>query len=252
MLCLYPMKNIRTPIIAANWKMHKTRAEASSFVEKILHAGSLPEDKQIIIAVSPTLLETMKEKTEGTNIVVAAQNMFYEEQGAFTAEVSPLQLKDIHVFTVLIGHSERRHIFGETDELIQKKIHTAVNHGIIPLFCLGETLEEREAGNAEHVVRKQLSEGLQGLNEKERKKVIVAYEPVWAIGTGKTATPEQAEEMHAVLRNELPEETRILYGGSVKPENAQELIDQPSIDGFLVGGASLEPETFKEIIEVSV
>ena len=188
---------------------------------------------------------------EGCAVASAAQNMFFEEQGAFTGEVSPLQLKNAGVTHVLIGHSERRHIFGEGDEMLNKKLLAAEKHGLTPVFCVGETLEQRKAGEDVRVVTGQLTRGMEGLKPATVEQMVVAYEPVWAIGTGENATPEQAQEMHLVVRKHLPELTRIVYGGSVKPANAEELFSQPAIDGFLVGGASLSAADFRKIIEAA-
>ncbi len=239
----------RIPLFAGNWKMNKTVAEAESFIEELIAPG-LPGEREYLIAASPTLLPAMVQAIGDAPIKLAAQNMFFEEQGAFTGEVSPLQLLDIGVSYVLVGHSERRHIFGEDDELIKKKLISAEKHRITPVFCIGETLDQRQAGEAAKTVLSQLRSGLSGLTSATIEQMVIAYEPVWAIGTGKIATAEEAEEMHALLRAQLPESTRIIYGGSVKPENCQALIGQPSIDGFLVGGASLEMASFRKIFSI--
>lgn len=236
----------KIPILAANWKMHKTAQETTDFIAQFTQF-ELPKRPEYIIAASPILLYDLGKNCANTPIQPAAQNMFYEEQGAFTAETSPLQLKDAGIAHVIIGHSERRHMFNEDNALLNKKMHTAQNQSITAIYCVGETLDERQNGKAQAVVEQQLTEGLAGLSPETLKSTIIAYEPVWAIGTGETATPEQAEEMHAYIATLVPEETRILYGGSVKPENAEELFAKPSIDGFLVGGASLEPKSFFEI-----
>lgn len=240
---------MRTPLIAANWKMHKTADEAKKFVTSLMEKG-LPEGKEVLIAPSYTLLPVMHDAAHVSGILLAAQNMFYEEQGAFTGEISPIQLKDAGCTHVLIGHSERRHVFGEDDELLNRKMLACEKYKLTPVFCVGETIEERKAGKTEEVVLGQYEKGTNGLSEELIKMMVVAYEPVWAIGTGEVATPDQAEEMHALLRKQLPDETRILYGGSVKPENAQELFEKPSIDGFLIGGASLEVDDFHAIAQV--
>lgn len=237
------MENARKPLIAANWKMHKTQKEVEEYFQNFDSQGV-----DVVIAVSPALLYAA---VGAANSNIAAQNMYVEEKGAFTGETSPLQILDAGVSHVIIGHSERRHVFGETQELLTQKLLVAEKHGLTPIYCVGETLEQRNAGDAERVVLEQLHKGIDGLQYETIENMVIAYEPVWAIGTGETATAEQAEAMHAVLRAELPDSTRILYGGSVKPENAAELFAQPSIDGFLVGGASLEPQTFMEIIAVA-
>ncbi len=196
------------------------------------------------------------EELKGSNIWVAAQNMYYEKEGAFTGEVSPIQLKDAGVTHVILGHSERRHIFGENDEMINKKVRAALDHGLLPILCIGELLEEREKGETEKVCKHQVVEGYKGLSKEEALKVTIAYEPVWAIGTGKTATPEDANQVHAFIRKvlaelydqELAEKTRIQYGGSVKPENIDALMAQEHIDGALVGGASLKLDSFTRIV----
>lgn len=236
------------PLIAANWKMHKTQEEARAFIDTFL-GQPLPDDREVLFAASPTLLPVMSEFLFHREVLLAGQNMHFEDDGAFTGEVSPLQLKDTGATHVILGHSERRHIFGEDNEMLNKKLRAAEQHGITPIYCVGETLEQRNAGNAQTVVQEQLSRGLEGLSDEFKKTLIIAYEPVWAIGTGETATPEQAQEMHAAIRTQLPN-TRLLYGGSVKPDNAHELITQPDINGFLVGGASLDPESFRNIVTV--
>lgn len=236
-------------LIAANWKMHKTQEEARAFIDT-LFGQELPDDRGVLIAASPTLLPVMGELLFHRDVLLAGQNMHFENEGAFTGEVSPVQLKDTGATHVILGHSERRHIFGEDNQLLNKKLHAAQQHGITPIYCVGETLEERKSGNAQTVVQEQLEKGLDGLSKEFTKRLIVAYEPVWAIGTGETATPEQAQEMHETIRAQLPD-TQLLYGGSVKPENAKELIAQTDINGFLVGGASLEPDTFRAVIDAS-
>lgn len=242
---------MRTPIIAANWKMHKTRAEVEDFVAQFAK-NVLPEDREVIIAASPTLLATLADavNASGVHINVAAQNMYFEESGAFTGETSALQVHDAGATHVIIGHSERRHLFGEDNVLLNKKLVMALHHQLTPIYCVGETLDEREGEAAEEVVREQLNNGFSGLTQEMIENMIVAYEPVWAIGSGESATPAQAEEMHAMIRTMLPEKTRVIYGGSVTPDNAAELFAQPNIDGFLVGGASLEPESFAHIVNV--
>ena len=235
--------------------MNKTVPEALSLVKELKERVSDVSDRDILVCPPFTSLFAVFKEIEGSNVLLGGQNMFYEERGAFTGEISPLMLKDVGCSYVILGHSERRHIFGEDDELINKKVVSAVRHGLIPILCVGELLEERERGETEKVVERQLKRGLAGLTSSD--DFVVAYEPVWAIGTGKTATPEQAQEVHEFIRGVLSElfgrekadEVRVLYGGSVKPENAKGLISMPDIDGALVGGASLNAESFSKIVK---
>ena len=246
---------MRRLLIAGNWKMHKTVQEAVELVRELKELVSDVKDRDILVCPPFTALYAVSRELEGSNIALGAQNMFYEEKGAFTGEISPLMVKDVGCSYVILGHSERRHIFGETDELINKKVLSAVNHGLIPILCVGETLQEREEDKTKEVIERQVKEGLKGLNETS--EFVIAYEPVWAIGTGKTATPELAEKVHSFIREILAEmfgkekadSIRILYGGSVKPENAAGLMSQPNIDGSLVGGASLKAESFAKIVK---
>jgi len=243
--------------MAANWKMHKTVPEAISFLDTFVPlAKGIPQDREIVIAPPFTCMETVCRALRGRkNIHVAAQNMHYEEKGAFTGEISPVMLSDLGVSMVILGHSERRHVFGESNGLIAKKVVSALSHDIKPIFCIGETLEQREAGDTVNVLETQLSEGLADVSASDMDNVIVAYEPVWAIGTGKTATPDQAQDAHRAVRlwisehfnSGIAEQIRILYGGSVKPENVNELMALPDVDGALVGGAALDPESFAAI-----
>ena len=245
---------MRNYYIAGNWKMHKTRAEAAELA-KALVAGLKDGRHKYLIAPSFTLLETVAPIVRGTNIRLGAQNMAEAEQGANTGEVSVLQLKDLGVETVILGHSERRHNYHEDDALINKKVRLALQHGLEVILCVGELLSEREAGKAESVCETQTVEGLKGVQTAELPRVVIAYEPVWAIGTGKTATPEDADAIHAHIRAVIgklyggDEAARIIiqYGGSVKPENAKELMAKENIDGALVGGAALKAETFTPI-----
>ncbi len=242
-------------VVVANWKMNKTRDEAVSFVRDIKNA-QLKDKRKVIIAAPFTLLYTVREELKDTEIFLSAQNMYYEDKGAFTGEISPIQILDAGAQYVIIGHSERRHIFSESDELISKKLKSAVNHKLIPIFCIGEKLKDREEGNTFNVIERQMREGLSLLNEEDIRNVIFAYEPVWAIGTGVNATPEQAEEVHCYIRNLLEKNylksdaknVKILYGGSVTPENASLLMSKEHIDGLLVGGASLKADSFIRII----
>ncbi|MFH0875213.1 MAG: triose-phosphate isomerase [archaeon] len=245
---------MRTPIMAANWKMYKNESEALDFVKKFKPLVSDAKNVEIIINAPYTLLSTLKHSLLNSNISLGAENMHFEDKGAFTGEISATMLKD-YVKYVIIGHSERRQYFNESNEIINKKIKKALEHGLKVIFCLGETLEQREKGVTNEVVSIQLKEGLAGIHDMAN--IVVAYEPVWAIGTGKTATPEQAQEVHAFLRQQLSnlfgsdvaEEVRILYGGSVKPDNVAKLMSQNDIDGGLVGGAALEPESFAKLVK---
>lgn len=232
-------------IIAANWKMFKTISEAKEFLQQIKQQD-LNADRETVLCGPYTTLTTLQQELQGSSIKFGAENMYWEEEGAFTGEISPLMLKDLGCQYIIIGHSERRQLFGETDETVNKKLKSALKHDLVPIFCVGETLEQRESGETEKVIEEQIKKGLEGIDDIS--KIVVAYEPVWAIGTGKTATPEQAQEVHALIRKKTTVETSILYGGSVKPDNAAELMNQPDINGALVGGASLEVESFVGII----
>jgi len=246
---------LRRLLIAGNWKMHKTVPEAVELVRELKELVKDVTDRDILVCPPFTALYPVSQELKGSNIYLGGQNMFYEEEGAFTGEISPLMLKDVGCRFVILGHSERRHIFKEDDRLINKKVLSAVEHGLTPILCVGETLQERESGRTKEVVKKQVVEGLKGLTPES--EFVIAYEPVWAIGTGRTATPELAQEVHEFIRNTLKElfgsekaETvRILYGGSVKPNNAAGLLKMPDIDGALVGGASLKAESFSQIVK---
>jgi triosephosphate isomerase len=247
----------RPLIIAANWKMNKTIAEAVEFAAALQSEKDLPFERgEIVIAPPYTALLPVRQVLQGDRISLAGQNLHWEERGAFTGEVSAGMLLDAGCRYVLIGHSERRRLFGETDERVNKKIRTALQAGLRPIFCLGETLQERRAGETFNVVGRQVDAGLAGFTKEQAAGIVLAYEPVWAIGTGETATPAQAAEVHGFLRKRLEElynagtagAIRIQYGGSVTPENTAELMAQPDIDGALVGGASLKVDSFREII----
>jgi triosephosphate isomerase len=243
-------------MIAGNWKLHKTIAESTGLVSDLLPA--VADNKQVEIVVAPvyTAINKVVETVQGSNIKVAAQNCYFEPQGAFTGEVSPALLQDCGCQYVIIGHSERRQIFGESDELINSKAHALAEAGLGAIFCIGETLEERESDQMFDVLRRQVRLGLKNLSKEQMANIVVAYEPVWAIGTGVTASDEQAQEAHAFIRaliNELYDEqtgdaTRILYGGSVKPGNVDGLMSQTDVDGALVGGASLKAADFARIV----
>ncbi|MDR2445131.1 MAG: triose-phosphate isomerase [Spirochaetaceae bacterium] len=240
--------------IAGNWKMHKTRAEAAALARELV-AALADGGHKYLVAPSFTALETVAALVRGSNILLGAQNCAVEEEGAHTGEVSVLQLKDLGVQTVILGHSERRHIYKEDDGLVNRKARLALKHGLDVILCVGELLEEREAGKAEAVCRQQTVEGLKGISAAELPRVTIAYEPVWAIGTGKTATPEDADAIHAYIRKVIgelygsaaAESIVIQYGGSVKPDNAAALMAKENIDGALVGGASLRADTFVPI-----
>jgi len=245
----------RKKLIAGNWKMFKTTAEAMAFAEEFLQKIDKTEH-EVAICAPFTQLSSLKDAFAGTAVKTGAQNMHFEEEGAYTGEISPLMLSEIGVDYVVIGHSERRQYFNETDESVNLKIKKAFEHDITPIFCLGERLEQREAEIQFDIVRTQLNAGLFGVARNHVNKLVIAYEPVWAIGTGRNASPEQAEEMCAFIRDEISrlydKETagsvRIQYGGSVKPANASELLSRANIDGALVGGASLKPQDFIDII----
>ena len=245
---------MRKPIIAGNWKMHKTIAEALEFVSDIKDRVN-NEKVEAVICAPFTLLKDLKEATKGTSIKVGAQNMHFEEKGAFTGEISPLMLKELYMDYVIIGHSERRQYFNETDETVNKKVLKALEVEIDPILCVGETLEEREAGNTKNVCKVQVEKGLENVSKEDITKVVIAYEPIWAIGTGKTATSEDANDVIAYIRQvvanlygDLANEVRIQYGGSVKPSNVAEIMSQSDIDGALVGGASLEANDYVQLV----
>ena len=245
---------MRKPIIAGNWKMHKTIKEALEFVNEV--KDKVNSDKVEAVICAPfTLLKDLKEATKGTNIKIGAQNMHFEEKGAFTGEVSPLMLKEIDMDYVVIGHSERRQYFNETDETVNKKVLKALEVGIDPILCVGETLEQREAGKTKDVSKVQVEKALENVLKDDLAKVVVAYEPIWAIGTGKTATAEDANDVISYIREvikglygELANEVRIQYGGSVKPSNVAEIMGQSDIDGALVGGASLASNDYLDLV----
>ncbi|HCQ5600827.1 triose-phosphate isomerase [Clostridioides difficile] len=245
---------MRKPIIAGNWKMHKTIKEALEFVNEV--KDKVNSDKVEAVICAPfTLLKDLKEATKGTNIKIGAQNMHFEEKGAFTGEVSPLMLKEIDMDYVVIGHSERRQYFNETDETVNKKVLKALEVGIDPILCVGETLEQREAGKTKDVCKVQVEKALENVLKDDLAKVVVAYEPIWAIGTGKTATAEDANDVISYIREvikglygELANKVRIQYGGSVKPSNVAEIMGQSDIDGALVGGASLASNDYLDLV----
>jgi len=248
---------IRRSLIAGNWKMHGTRVEAARLLSELKTHLGRPSDREVVVAPPFGALETASRLLAGTSIRLGAQNMHWEPQGAFTGEVSGPMLKELGCSHVIVGHSERRQYFGETDEIIAKKVQAARRDALIPIVCVGETLEERERGETLAVIARQVRSALLGLDAKAISSLIVAYEPVWAIGTGQTATPAQAQEVHAFIRSTLveladhsaAELVRILYGGSVKADNIDTLMAESDIDGALVGGASLQAEAFARIVQ---
>ncbi len=247
---------MRKPIIAGNWKLYKTSVEAVELVGGIINLVKNVTDAEIIVAPVFTVLDTVKKAIGDSCLQLAAQDCFWEEEGAYTGEVSPKMLNDVGCTHVLIGHSERRQYFNETDENINKKIKAAIKGGLTAIFCIGETIGERENGMTFKVLENQLVQGLSGILSSSVDRLVIAYEPVWAIGTGKTATENQAQEVHKFIRGLLSQiydqsvadGIRIIYGGSVKPENIKGLMAQPDIDGALVGGASLKADSFSSIV----
>lgn len=246
---------MRKPIIAGNWKMNKTIKESLEMIEE-LKSFDLDKNVEKVLCVPFLSLKDMKKACEGTDVKIGAQNMHWEESGAFTGEVSPIMLKELDIDYVIIGHSERRLYFNETDETVNKKVLKALEYNINPIMCVGETLEEKEAGNEKEVVKNQIVKGLKDVPSEDMEKIVVAYEPIWAIGTGKTASSDDANEMIGYIRqiieeiynNDVKEKVRIQYGGSVKPSNVSELMEKEEIDGALVGGASLNAQDFKDLV----
>lgn len=248
---------MRTKLIAGNWKMYKTPDQTRDFFQAFLPLVAKHTRDEILICPPFVDLQAAIESAKGSNVLVGAQNVHWANEGAFTGEISPVVLLDIGVTHVIIGHSERRQYFGETDDTVNLRLKNALETGLTPIVCVGEVLEEREANLTEDVLRRQCTRAFHKISTKKAGKLVVAYEPVWAIGTGKTATPQLASEAHAVIRGEAaktfgPEfanQLRILYGGSVKPENAKTLMSEEEIDGALVGGASLDPKSFAAIVK---
>ena len=248
---------MRTPVIAGNWKMNKTVAEAVALASEIKEKVAGVENVKIIVCPVFTAVKSVADVLKGSNVKVGAQDMYWETSGAYTGEVSGEMLLEAGAEYVIIGHSERRQYFGETNETVNKKLKKALSIGLKPIVCIGETLADREAGTTEAVVGKQVKEGFVGLTAEEMKGTIIAYEPVWAIGTGKTATAEQAEAVHAFVRNlvsqlwdkETADAVVIQYGGSMKPENVASLLAQPDIDGGLIGGAALKADSFEKLVK---
>ena len=246
---------MRKPVIVGNWKMNKTPSEARALLQEV-KALDLDCNVEKGFCVPAIDLLVAKEVLEGTDINYGAENMYYEESGAFTGEISPLMLKDVNAKYVIIGHSERREYFNECDDLVNKKVKAALAHNLVPILCVGETLEEREENKQEEKVKDQLSKNLKDVSEADIEKVIIAYEPIWAIGTGKTASAEDADDMCAFIRNFIKEtyseegsqKIRIQYGGSMKPANVKELLAKENIDGGLIGGASLKASDFEQLV----
>lgn len=246
----------RRALMAGNWKMHKTIAESVELVNALKSQAGSWSDRDVLVCPPFTALAGATQAARGTTVLVGAQNMNDNLQGAFTGEISAPMIKDAGATHVILGHSERRQIYGETDALVNKKTKVALDHGLIPIVCVGETLAEREGGKTFAVVETQINGSLKGLTAEQALRLVIAYEPVWAIGTGKTATPAQAQEVHAFIRRRLDalfgpktaDALRILYGGSVKPDNIDQLMAEPDIDGGLVGGASLKAEDFLRIV----
>jgi triosephosphate isomerase (TIM) len=247
---------MRKPVLAGNWKMYKTAAETAAFFEKFIPAVASAAHAEIVICPPFVNLPAAVDAAKSTAIGIGGQDLFWLQEGAYTGEISASMLAAVGCRWVIVGHSERRQYFGETDETVLKKTQGALAGGLTPIVCVGERLEEREAGSTEHVLRTQCTHGISGLTPDEFARIVIAYEPVWAIGTGRTATPEIAAEAHGILRGQMSvhfgepagQACRILYGGSVKPDNIKGLMAQPDIDGALVGGASLDPASFAAIV----
>jgi triosephosphate isomerase (TIM) len=246
----------RIPIIAGNWKMHTTIATATSLARKVAEAAADRGERQVMLAPPFTALAAVAEAIRDSGLILAAQNLCWAPQGAFTGEISPLMLKEVGGSMAILGHSERRQLFGETDELINRRVTGALAHDITPILCLGEQLADREAGRTMAILERQLRLGLKEITLSDPSRLVIAYEPVWAIGTGRTASAAQAQEAHAFIRRQLgglfekniASQIRILYGGSVNPDNIDTLMSQEDIDGALVGGAALQPDSFSRII----
>ncbi len=253
---------MRKPFVAGNWKMNTVAQSAVALAKAVAAEAAAPAEHGVDVAVCPPFvyLQAVAAAVDGSAVAVGAQDVYFEQQGAFTGEVSVSMLKDVGCTYVLCGHSERRHVIGEADELVNKKVAAAVAGGLKPILCVGELKSERQDSQTEQVVSRHLKKGLAGLATEQLASVTIAYEPVWAIGTGLTATPQQAQQVHAFIRNLLAdlydaataERMRILYGGSVKPDNAAELMAEPDLDGLLVGGASLKADSFVQIIRAAI
>jgi len=243
---------MRKKIVAANWKMNMTQAESARFVESmLLDLGDITDVEVVIVPPFTAIAKVMEALGKAQNIKVGAQNMYWEKNGPFTGEISAALLRDLFVHYVILGHSERRRLFGETDEIVNRKVRAAHEAMLRPIVCIGETLEQRDKGNVQKILSIQLRGSLAGLSPKELQETVIAYEPVWAIGTGRNATPEQAQAVHAFLRKKVPASTPILYGGSVKPQNAAAIFAMPDVDGGLIGGASLVAKDFLDIVKAA-
>lgn len=248
---------LRKPLIAANWKMYKTPAEARACAEALLPLCLGHTRDEVVICPPFISLSIVLDALSGSGMAVGAQNMHFAEEGAYTGEISAGMLTSIGVTHVILGHSERRQYFNETDETVNQKLHAALKHGLVPIVCIGEVLAERDAGHTEEVLTRQIDMALKNISPDSASTIVIAYEPVWAIGTGKTATPEMAAQAHLLIRSEvarrltreIADGMRILYGGSVRPDNAASLLSQPEIDGALVGGASLKPESLAQLVK---
>jgi len=253
---------MRKPFLAGNWKMNTDSISSVSLAKAIAEGMQDIDSEKIDVALIPPFvyIQGVFAGVKNSTVAVGAQDIYFEEKGAFTGEISPMMLKDIGCTYALCGHSERRHVIKESDELINKKVHAAISGGILPILCFGDLLEERQANKTTDVVSEQVKKGLDGLNDEKVKAVTLAYEPVWAIGTGLTATGDQAQEVHAMIRKliaelyngDIAEQMRIQYGGSAKPENTAELMAQPDIDGLLIGGAALKADSFLKMIEAAI
>lgn len=250
----------RRPLVAGNWKMHKTVEQAVSLVDELIPLVAGVEAADVLVCPPFVCLSAVAGAAQGTNVAVGAQHVYWEDEGAFTGEVSPPMLKSL-CSHVVVGHSERRALFGETDETVNKRVNACLEHGLTPIVCVGETLEENEAGETAEVVSRQVRAGLEGLDAGQARSLVIAYEPVWAIGTGKAATPEGANDVIGVVirpalehlfGGEVSEQVRVLYGGSIKPHNARDFFTRADIDGGLVGGASLEADSFGAIVKAAV
>jgi len=253
---------MRKPFIAGNWKMNTDVLSSVKLATEVVSGCGDTAGNQVDVAVCPPFvyLQQVAKALSSSRVALGSQDIYFEQKGAFTGEISPAMLKDVGCTYALCGHSERRHVIGETDELINKKVHASISGGLLPILCVGELLEERKASKTTEVVTRQMKKGLAGLTPEKMSAVTIAYEPVWAIGTGLTATPQQAQEVHALIRElvaqmynkKISAEIRIQYGGSVKPDNAGELMSQEDVDGLLVGGASLKADDFVAIVKASV
>lgn len=248
---------MRKPLIAGNWKMNNTVSESTKLVKLLVEfMDKYEKDREVLVCAPFTSLYCINEIVKNSKVKLGAQNMHFEEKGAYTGEISPIMLKDIGVEYIIIGHSERRQYFNETDEIVNKKITTALKYNLKPIVCVGETLEQRESGKEKDIIRNQIKNGFKNIKTSDIEGIVIAYEPIWAIGTGKTATADQANEIISYIRKiiselydaEVADNVRIQYGGSVKPNNASEIMSKSDIDGALVGGASLKIEDFKQII----